>query len=234
VTRSASRGLAGAFRQDPYGVVLRVIREADAGLTAAQVKQTLVAQGVAAVDKQVWDRLQRRLRWDEHVVVEPGYRYRWVEQAPAPAPIDAFAAIVRAAGARARPGDVAVVEEALVNTPSRADSLAKQQQVRMDGLRALADLAGEVEELLASQASERALVHRVRSRVKAAGLHPIERAGETVPFDFRRHQPIGPPIAAGKPVLVIRPGYLWKAPADRGRERGADEEIVLAKATVQE
>jgi hypothetical protein len=224
VTRSASRGIATAFRQDPYGVVVRVIREADAAVTATQVKQTLTAQGIATLDKRAWDRLQRRLRWDEHVVVEPGYRYRWVAQASAPAPIDAFSAIVRAAGSRARPSDVAAVEDAIGKEPSE-DSPASQRQIRIDGLRALAELASEVEELLAAEASVRALVHRVRSRVRLAGLHPLERAGETVPFDSQRHQSIGASVKAGKPVLVIRPGYLWRSSA---------EEFILAKAAVQE
>jgi hypothetical protein len=93
------------------------------------------------------------------------------------------------------------------------------------GVRSLAELASEVEELSVNEASTRAMVHRVRSRVRLSGLEPVERAGETVAFDRRRHESNGPPIADGAPVLVVRPGYVWKSP---------DEEVLVARAVVQE
>ena len=48
---------------------------------------------------------------------------------------------------------------------------------------------------------------------------------ETVTFDRRRHEPIGPPIADGARVVVVRPGYAWKT---------ADENVLVARAVVQD
>ncbi len=92
-------------------------------------------------------------------------------------------------------------------------------------LRALAELAIEVEELATNRASARAIIHRVRARVKLVGLEPIDRAGERSTLDRTRHASIGPPILDGTPVLVLRPGYLWKA--DVG-------DVLLERAVVQE
>jgi hypothetical protein len=189
VTRpdAKSRGVAALFARDPCAAVARVVREADRGLTAAEIKETLRRAGVPALDRSAWGRLQKALRVDDHVVVEPGFRYRWVVESP--------------------------------------ETAARQRQAVLDGLRALAELAGEVEELAVNQASTRAMVHRVRSRVKLSGLEPIERASDTVTFDRRRHQPIGPAINDGAAVVVVRPGYAWKTAA---------EDVLVARAVVQE
>lgn len=102
---------------------------------------------------------------------------------------------------------------------------ARRRQDAIDGVRALAELAIEVEELVANEASARALLHRVRARVKRAGLEPIERAGERITFDQKHHVPVGRSIPEGKPVVVIRPGYRWESDT---------EELLIAKAVVQE
>lgn len=187
------------FGSDPYAAVVRVLRASTAGVTAAEIKQKLRSAGVPAMDRPAWDRLQRQLRADDHVTVEPGFRYRWAAH---PEPPDA-------AGGRA----------------AAEEDEARQRQALLDGVRALAELASEVEELTVNQASSRAMVHRVRSRVKLAGLEPIEKAGDSVAFDRRRHQPIGRPIAEGAPVTVVRPGYVWRSPV---------EEVLVTRAVVQE
>jgi hypothetical protein len=192
-------------------------------LTAVQIKRTLRAAGVVDLDRSTWDRLQRRLRVDVNIAIEPGFRYRWIAEPQPLTATEAFDRIVRAAGKRVSPAMVAVARAALDG--SAPDSRTRQRQAMLDGVRALAELASEVEELATSQASTRAMVHRVRSRVKLAGLEPIERAGESARFDGRRHQSIGPPIENGAPVLVVRPGYTWSSPTD---------EILVMRAGVQE
>jgi hypothetical protein len=227
VTRAgrSSRGLAALFGSDPYAAVARVVRDAGAAVTAAEIKRVLRAAGVAALDKRAWDRLQRRLRDDEHVIVEPGHRYRWAAAPAVPSPADALAALVRAGGGRVRPAHVEVVRRAITDAPDRSESTARERQAVLDGVRALAELASEVEELTVNQASARAMIHRVRSRVRLSGLEPIESAGASARFDRRRHEPIGRPIAEGATVLVVRPGYAWRTPA---------EEVLVARAVVQE
>src|SRR5262250_2260284 len=130
-----SRGVVTLFARDPYGAVLRVLREADGAVTAAEIKRALGAPGL---DKRGWERLQKRLRIDDHVAVEPGHRYRWVADPVVPPAAEAFEQIVRAAGGRIKRGYVEVVWQALGGgTPAPPG-------VGLDGARALAELASEV------------------------------------------------------------------------------------------
>jgi len=223
----SSRGLAALFARDPYAAVQRVVRDAGAAVTAADIKRALRAAGAPELDKQEWDPLQRQLRGDIHVEVEPGrpYLYSWVKVPDLPPAIEALDHLVRAAGNRTKTAYVDVVRQALIGPADGREEAARQRQAVLDGIRALAELASEIEELTANEASARALIHRVRGRVKLSGLEPIERAGETVTFDRRRHEPIGPPIADGARVVVVRPGYAWKT---------ADENVLVARAVVQD
>jgi hypothetical protein len=217
------RDAVALFDSDRYAAVVRIVQQADAAVSATDILRALRAAGVT-IDARIWDPLQRRLRADEHIAVEPGFRYRWVARPQLTAP-DAFERIVRVAGRRTSPALVDSVRRALDTAVDPRETAAQQRQSLLDGVRALAELASEVEELACNDASARAIVHRVRSRVRLSGLEPIERAGDQVAFDRRRHEPIGAPIAAGAPVTVVRPGYTWKSP---------DEEVLVAKAVVQE
>jgi hypothetical protein len=107
----------------------------------------------------------------------------------------------------------------------KSGGAAHSEQREKELVRALAEMAIEVEELAVNEASARALVHTVRALAKVAQLRPIERAGETARFDRGRHASVGGPITAGAPVLVLRPGYVWD------REAG---EILIARAVVQD
>lgn len=86
-------------------------------------------------------------------------------------------------------------------------------------------MAVDVEEQVAKGASGKAIIHRVRARMKRLRLEPVERAGETIAFDRTRHQPIRSGVADGAPVLVVRPGYTWRLPG---------EDLVLEKPVVQD
>jgi hypothetical protein len=215
----SSRGVAALFVRDPYAAVLRVLGEAGAALTAAEIKQAIGAPGL---DKRDWERLQKRLRVDDHVAVEPGHRYRWVDDPVVPPAAQAFEQIVRAAAGRVKHGYADAVRQALAAQPPETYD---HQPAVFNGIRALAELASEVEELAVNQASARSLVHRVRGRVKLSGLEPVERAGDTTTFDRRRHQSVEAHIRDGAPVVVIRPGYIWTT---------GEGETVVARAVVQE
>jgi hypothetical protein len=225
------------FATDPLAAVLTVLREAgpDRELRAEEIKQALIERGVPADRLTVWRRVQERLVVHERVAVGGDrYRrtYRWLPEPPAPTPEEALALlaehrlpaqrrvelveIVRAALARREEAPRPVADPVLV---------AQLEQRERDAVRALAELAIEVEELVTNEASSRAVVHTVRSLTKLAGLRPIERAGEMTRFDRARHTSVGGRIADGAPVLVLRPGYIW----NRG-----DEEILIARAVVQD
>lgn len=217
------RGSAALFESEPYAAVVRVLQEAGTAINAAEIKQILGNTGVAALDRNQWSRLQRRLRTDDHVLVDQRFRYLWVEEPTSVSPADALRELIRIAGARAKPSHVEVVRQALDTPPNELEVAAQHRHAVRNGLRLLAELASEVEELAVSQASARALIHRVRSRVRLSDLEPIERAGDVVTFDRTKHQPIGGSIADGAQVRVVRPGYSLRTPG---------EEVVLARAAV--
>ncbi|HLT09927.1 MAG TPA: hypothetical protein VK028_03875 [Micromonosporaceae bacterium] len=231
MTRPAKSGrrqsLADAFAADPEAAVLRVLKKHDGALAADQIKAALQAAGVARaeVDRR-WPTVQRRLRSNEHVLVEPGHRYRYTRQPRAVSPTEALDLVVRGRPGASRKAELAaIVRKALSEPLADFEVAARLEQAEVDGVLALVELAGEVEELTANEASPEAMVQRVRARLKRYGLEPIERAGEETSFDRRRHQPIGPPIRDGAPVVVVRPGYVWKRPT---------KDVLIAKAIVEE
>lgn len=130
------------------------------------------------------------------------------------------AASVTVAGERATGGAATPGEGGLDRL-----TIARLQQRERDAVRALAEMAIEVEELAANEASGRAVVHTVRALTKLAELRPIERAGQTTRFDRARHTSVGGRIPDGAPVFVLRPGYIWNSP---------DGEILIARAVVQD
>ncbi|HKE67561.1 MAG TPA: hypothetical protein VKB59_23420 [Micromonosporaceae bacterium] len=88
---------------------------------------------------------------------------------------------------------------------------AQNRQLQVDIVRALAELAAEVEELCASGVEPRVLVDRVRGLVAGEGLEPIGSAGAGVPFDPTLHIAAFGRPEVGAVVAVIRPGYRWLA-----------------------
>lgn len=213
---------------DPLARVLGVLRESGQACTAAEVKQALVGAGAKRDEVDAaWPRLQKRLRQHPYVQVA-GTRpltYRLVPPAP-PEPLEALDALL----AGGLPADVRAtyadrVRDALCRSSVDLDEAGRRRQARIDSLRALAELAIEVEELVANEASGRTLVQRVRSRVKRSALEPIERAGEETTYDRKRHKPIGGSIADGAAVAVVRPGYLWKSD---------DGDVVISRPVVEE
>jgi hypothetical protein len=217
---------------DPLARVLGVLCDAGRACSAAEIKQALQRSGARRADVDAeWPRVQKRLRHHPYVVAE-GTRpltYRFVPPKP-PSPLEAFDALL----AGGLPADVRATYVDLVRDALRrpaapagldAEEAGRRRQAKIDSLRALAELASEVEELVANEASGRTLVQRVRSRLKRSALEPIDRAGEETTYDRKRHKPIGGTIADGAPVVVVRPGYVWKS--DEG-------DVVLSRPVVEE
>jgi len=205
--------LVTLFGADPEAAVLDVLRRSADALAAPAIKQALVAGGVerAEVDR-AWPRLQRRLRSHDRVAVTADRRYLYTTAGPSgPDALELLAAGGLSADRRA--ALAAIVRESMSAAPA------------MSFVRALAELATEVEELAVNQASAKALVHRVRACARRHGLEPIEQAGEQSTLDRSRHEPVGRAIDDGTPVVVVRPGYVWKA-------SGGD--VLIARAVVQD
>jgi len=215
-------------RADPLAAVLFVLRQAGEPRTVAEIKKALEHAGATrdAVD-ETWPRVQRRVRHHPYVRVD-GQRaqltYCFVAAA-LPTPVQALDRLL----AGGLPADLRAAFTELVRDAVRRSALdpeeaGRRRQAKVDGLRALAALAIEVEELVANEASGRAIVARVRGRVKRSGLEPLERAGDETAYDRTRHKPIGGTIPDGAAVVVVRPGYAW---------RSDDGEVLIARPVVE-
>jgi hypothetical protein len=243
VTRSGTaQGIAELFAASADAAVLQVLRDSGKALVKAEIIDELATAGVPRpVADDAWGRVQKHLRLDKRVIAERDrqtLRYRWnPAPPPGPAPADALrllvegrltrgerealAQTVRAAlqarsPAPARTGRTAKAEAATAAPSPSGEtvSLHRLRQVEMDAARALVEMAIEVEEQAAKGASARAIIHRVRARMKRLRLEPIEQAGAEVSFDRARHQPLRAGIPDGATVLVVRPGYVWRAPGE--------------------
>jgi hypothetical protein len=239
---SGLSSLTRLFESDPVAAVLAVLDEAaqrnsSAGLSAEEIKGRLRDGGVPDDQLTRWRGIRGRIAADERVWVGGDARHRTYRLADLTArmsPREALALLAAGTTRAARRTElVRIVGGALADTDrdeARGEQLdpvvlARLEQREKDAIRALAELAIEVEELAVNGASARALVHNVRILAGQANLSPIERAGEFAFFDRTRHQPIGAAIPDGAKVVVVRPGYIWKQ---------SDEEITVARAVVQE
>lgn len=207
--------------------VLRILQDAGEPLTAAEVKKALQAEGLpkAEADK-AWPALQKRIKSHEQVVAD-GARYQWAGQSVVVvAPAEALEKLLNGELSVAEKSALAeVIRDALSSQDTSEDAAKRQRQAEIDAVRLLAELASEVEELIVNETEPPVMIRQVRAWVKRSGLDPVGRAGEETKFDRTQHQPIIGRINDGAPVIVVRPGYIWKT---------RDEDVLLGKAVVEE
>ena len=227
--------------RDAVDAVLRVLRDSGTALSATEIKKALLASGrdKAATDA-LWESARRKLPGHREVAYDRATKtYGWVQ----PSALTAPEALDRILNGKLSPSErqalATIVRDALqlpsATAPPEATATgegvtdgvtaARQRQAAIDAARTLAEVAIEVEELTAKQATPATLIHRLRARVHRSGLEPIDRAGEETTFDRKKHRSIGGSIRDGAPVFVVRPGYVWKA---------AEEDVLIAKAVVEE
>jgi hypothetical protein len=101
---------------------------------------------------------------------------------------------------------------------------SQERQLQIDAIRSLAELAAEVEELAASDATQEVLVERVRSCVSEHHLEPVGEVGIKTVFNRELHEALIGAPGNGEVVTVLRPGYRW---------RSGDEDILLSRALVR-
>lgn len=122
-------------------------------------------------------------------------------------------------------------------TPTAGTELEDKANARLkktQAVKAVSEVLAELDELQNSQASAKALEHRLRSTGRRGNVSPdlvdelvansgdqsvvdriarehgltrVSSAGAREPFDRKRHDPIGPQPENGTPVVVLRPGY---------------------------
>ena len=219
------------LRAYPAVVFTSLLREAGEPRTAKALKARLTSDGLDPADvDQAWRRAQPALRRNRHVVFDAaGSTYRWSDAEASPL-FSPEGALDRLASGRLPPDLRMELIDVLRTAVKERDALearvrgsyadtqqaraAQDRQIRVEAVRALAEVAMEVEELAAAQAGPAVTVERVRALVAAAGLVPIGRAGERAGFDPTFHLAVGGHLPVGSPVVVIRPGYVWRTGSD--------------------
>lgn len=111
--------------------------------------------------------------------------------------------------------------EAAASTNELRES--QSRQIRIDVMRAFAELCAYVDGAADSQSAQR-VRERVRRMAAREGLTPSGVPGRTESYDPQRHDIIGEPPLPNTPVTVTGIGYTWG--------EGADE-IILVRAHVE-
>ena len=117
------------------------------------------------------------------------------------------------------------MEERLGEAAASTNELRESQsrQIRIDVMRAFAELCAYVDGAADSQSSQR-LRERIQRMAAREGLTPAGVPGRTEPYDPQRHDVVGEPPEPNTPVTVTGIGYTWGEDAD---------EIVLVRALVE-
>jgi hypothetical protein len=207
--------------------VVRILRDAAKALSPADIRDVWSATGMRrAATEKAWATVQKLVKAHPQVGLE-GSRYRWLgPELPEVSPVEAFELLLRNGLPGPRKTALAgVVREALAGPAQTGPDAARRRQAQIDAVRQLAELASEVEELLANETDPPVMIRQVRAWVKRSGLDPVGQAGEATRFDRTKHQPIMGRIRDGASVMVVRPGYIWN--------RGG-EDVLLGKAIVEE
>jgi hypothetical protein len=212
------------FSKSPADVFLDVLRDAGEPVTKRKAIDTLTAAGLEEplVAKQ-WDSAQKNvIRYHPHVMRPTTMKYQWSDKPIAPDEAldrmlgvlatespskvklrDSLADVIRAGLKTA--GQPAVQHDEI------AFRAAQERQLQIDGLRAVAGLAGEIEELAYNGGDPDVIVERVQTRVQQLSLEAVGRPGDEVKFDPLSHAAIGQTPNVGSPVTIVRPGYFWHA-----------------------
>jgi hypothetical protein len=188
----AVAGYAERFRQDPAAAFLDIIYHAGAPIRFEQIRDVLVAAGAMANAVQArWRPLVPLLKDHPYVRVVRRLSYQWAAE-----PIDATEALRRLhqraltrSPAWLIEALVDVIAPALLEQPGAGQRLrqAQARQWRIDMMRAVAELAIAVEELVHQQADPAGIVAQVRHVASAHQLEPIGTAGAQVSYDPAQH-----------------------------------------------
>jgi hypothetical protein len=235
------------FGRDPNPVFMKILQDAGEPLTAKKVIDAVAAEGVPrATVSSKWATFQKTVvKFHPNIHLPGRGLYEWRADPVAPdaaltrlvdlfatankvkVPLrDALVAVVRAGfGDGAPPAASGAASDA--DAASHGDDakvrVAQERQFKLDALQAVAELAGEVEELAYDSGDPELIVERLRVRVRTAPLEQLGAPGDEAKFDPAHHEATGPRPADGAAVTIVRPGYAWQ-------ENGAP--VVLRRALV--
>jgi hypothetical protein len=210
-----SKNLRKEFQADAPAVFLQIIRDHDGPVRCAQIKSVLAGEGVEKGKLDTaWNGVQSYLKLHPHIEKHPDHTYEWLD-----VPAAGIAALTMLTDLRKTGPDwlrtalADAIRRELEDQVVDAVALESRRTVgtKVDELRKVVDLAGEVEEIAYDGADADGIVARVRERLAMLHLEPIGRAGDKVKYDKVVHKPLP---GSGKPkdgarVAVVRPGYTW-------------------------
>ena len=216
-----------ASRPGAAAAFVAVLREADGPLDARALKQRLVTRGVPPDEADAaWRRAQPTLRRHAQVAFDAARgTYRYGTSTPIAPPLTGDEALDRLLPERmsGRRAELAAIVRAALKERDDLEArvrvgyaggrelrAAQERQIRIEAVRALADVVAEVEELAAAGAGTEVAVERIRVLAHAFGLEPIGRAGEQTTYAPALHTAIGTRPADQSRVTVLRPGYTWR------------------------
>jgi hypothetical protein len=93
-------------------------------------------------------------------------------------------------------------------TRAASDRQAHDRQIKLNLMRALAQLAAQVKQSEAAR-SDVALARQVDHLCSREGLVEMERPGEVVGYNPESHDALGAGLLTGSSVTVVRGGYTW-------------------------
>lgn len=194
----------------PHEALIAAIRDAGQPISGGDLHKAIRAAGQPESTWRSWN--SSLSSW---IVLHPqittvgsgaAKRYQWTEQIAAAAALDLLARRPKAPE-WLREAWREVVAAALPNPILRA---AQERQAKINVVRAVAELAIEVEEIAHNGADSEQIVKRMRNAAALRDLTPIGNAGEDTRFDPAMHKlQFGNP-KPGIPVFVMKPGYTWR------------------------
>lgn len=205
------------FGREPHAVFLKILQDADGPLTAKKIIDAVADEGITrSAVSAAWKKFQSgvvKFHPNVHLPARGSYRWRAEPVAPDVA-LSRLVELLPTANRAKVPLRDALVEVVRSGPPPGGDDAkidaARERQFRLDALHAVAELAGEVEELAYDTGDTEMIVERLRARVKAAALEQFGRPGDGATFDPARHDVMGERPADGAAVTVLRPGYAWQ------------------------
>ncbi len=220
--------LSFRLRAVPAAVFVDLLREAREPLNARALKDRLTGRGVQRdVVDAAWRRAQPGVKRHANVAVDAAGAYCWGDvpvpvELPKLTPVEALDRILRGrlhSAMKAELGDLVRATlrdrdplEQQARPPfesAREARTVPQRQIRIEAARSVAELAMELEDLVAAGRRRGGVDRPGTGAGEEFDLTPVGRAGDEIRFDPPAHTPIGGHLPDGAPATVVRPGYSW-------------------------
>jgi len=200
----------------PHDALIAAIREAGGPIGGRELHRAIREAGQPESTWELW-----RAGLKDWIVLHPhvrvtgtgaAKRYRWGK------PVSAKTALTHLAQRVKAPQWLREAWREVVAAGLKATGIgispklraAQERQARIGAVRAVAELAIEVEEIAHNGADGGQIVKRIRNALAHKDLIPIGAAGQDTVFDPALHRiEVGDP-KKGAPVFILRPGYSWR------------------------